>query len=552
MKLRPIIFGAFALMATIALIVGITGVVSTRMLANDSSEIQKLLAESSSVRNVLNAHFIWRQGLTEAALFGSDFTGSLDSGTCALGQWLSSDQVKNIEDAEILSLLHNIQEPHAYIHTHAQDVVDLLAQGNRDEAADLLNKDILPKTQEVINILSSMQSKYGTLRNDMAELTGQHADTMTVVIILVIIFAFIVCVILAWQITGFVIKPLVPLTMFMDKAGSKGDITLGQTDTDIIRKYSVRKDEIGQCINSSARFIKRISDVSDVLETVSNRDLTAELSVLSDNDKMGQSLQRMSKSLNDILGEINSASTQVSTGAKQVADGAQMLAQGSTEQAASIEELSSSIAEIEERTKENTATANKTAKLSETIKENAEKGSRQMDEMITAVDEINGASKNIGKIIKTIDDIAFQTNILALNAAVEAARAGSAGKGFAVVAEEVRNLASKSAEAARDTGDMIQNSMDKAELGSRIAGETAESLKEIVTGINESSELVAEIASASEQQSLGISQINIGIDQVAQVIQQNSATAEESAATSEEMSSQSNLLQQQIAQFRLK
>jgi len=250
--------------------------------------------------------------------------------------------------------------------------------------------------------------------------------------------------------------------------------------------------------------------------------------------------------------EINSSSSQVSSGAKQVADGAQSLAQGATAQASALEELSSSISEITEKTKTNAVTADKTSTLSATIKENAEKGSRQMDEMIAAVGEINEASKNISKIIKTIDDIAFQTNILALNAAVEAARAGQHGKGFAVVAEEVRNLASKSANAAKDTGNMIQNSMETAELGARIAGETAASLKEIVRGINESSQLVAEIAQASEAQSLGISQINVGIDQVAQVVQQNSATAEESAATSEEMSGQSDMLQQLIAQLRLK
>ena len=175
-----------------------------------------------------------------------------------------------------------------------------------------------------------------------------------------------------------------------------------------------------------------------------------------------------------------------------------------------------------------------------------------MDEMTTAVREINQASQSISKVIKVIDDIAFQTNILALNAAVEAARAGQHGKGFAVVAEEVRNLAAKSAEAAKDTGGLIANSMEKAELGARIANDTAASLTEIVTGISESNQLISDIASASEQQADGISVINSSIDQVAQVVQQNSATAQESAAASQQMSGQSDMLQQLISQFKLK
>jgi len=193
-----------------------------------------------------------------------------------------------------------------------------------------------------------------------------------------------------------------------------------------------------------------------------------------------------------------------------------------------------------------------TANLAKTIMDKAEKGNTQMDEMMQAVDDINEASRSIRNIIKTIDDIAFQTNILALNAAVEAARAGSAGKGFAVVAEEVRNLATKSAEAANDTGNLIANSIEKAELGAHIAGETAASLKEIVSGINESNQLIREIARSSEEQAAAISQVNIGIDKVAHVVHDNSSTAEESADTSEKLSMQSSVLQKLMSQFRLR
>ena len=382
--------------------------------------------------------------------------------------------------------------------------------------------------------------------------TQPITNLVMVVIPIAVVILLIAAVLIFMIIRKTISNPLTLLAAFMKKAGSSGDLTLTPQDVDSIGKLSKNPDEIGQAIAGSASFVGHVTHIAGELETVANGDLNIEIKMLSNTDTMGKSMNKMVENLNSMFSEIHASTNQVSVGSKQVADGAQALAQGATEQAASIEELSSSIAEVAERTKDNAVTAGKTSKLSETIKENAEKGSRQMDDMIIAVSEINEASKNIGKIIKTIDDIAFQTNILALNAAVEAARAGQHGKGFAVVAEEVRNLASKSAEAAKDTGAMIQNSMEKAELGASIAGETAASLKEIVSGINESSQLIQEIARSSESQSLGISQINIGIDQVAHVVQQNSATAEESAAASEEMSGQSDMLQQLIARFNLK
>ncbi|MCL2019527.1 MAG: methyl-accepting chemotaxis protein [Oscillospiraceae bacterium] len=346
--------------------------------------------------------------------------------------------------------------------------------------------------------------------------------------------------------------PLIHLTAFMKKASSTGDISLTDEDKQIVGRASKTKDELGQCISASADFVARIAEVSDVLKVTANGDLTANISLLSERDEMGSSLQTMLSSLNSLFGNINDSTEQVSTGSRQIADSAQALASGSTEQAASVEELTATVSDISEKTKQNAVMAGKASELAKTIKQKAEKGNSQMNEMMAAVSEINQASQSINKVIKVIDDIAFQTNILALNAAVEAARAGDAGKGFAVVAEEVRNLAGKSAEAAKDTGSLIVNSIEKAEVGTRIAQETAASLAEIVDGINESSKVVAQIASSSEEQSVAVSQINNGLNQVTLVIQQNSATAEESAAASEHMSSQSNLLEELVRRFKLK
>ena len=386
-----------------------------------------------------------------------------------------------------------------------------------------------------------------------ADQAGDELFMLLLTVIIVVLFlALAIAMFLGVYISRLISKPLNVLSAFMTKAGTTGDISLSEEDMRVIGNYSKLRDEIGQSISASASFVDHVTNIAKELEVISSGDLSSDVRPLSDADTMGKSLKDMTESLNRMFSEINSSTVQVSVGAKQIADGAQSLAQGSTQQAASVEELSASISEISEKTKGNAEMAHKAAELANTIKDNAEKGSRQMSETMMAVNDINQASQSISKVIKVIDDIAFQTNILALNAAVEAARAGQHGKGFAVVAEEVRNLAAKSAEAAKDTGALIADSMEKAVLGTQIAGETSDSLAEIVSGINESSQIVTEIATSSEVQLTDITQINNGIDQVAQVVHQNSATAQESAAASEEMSGQSDMLEKMIGQFKLK
>ncbi|MCL2221846.1 MAG: methyl-accepting chemotaxis protein [Oscillospiraceae bacterium] len=385
----------------------------------------------------------------------------------------------------------------------------------------------------------------------LGEIIAQRT-MVTVIAIIIGVVGLAVAVLIIFRIANGISKPIKIINEYMTMVSKDGDISCTPEEEQTILKNAARGDETGELFTAFHGVIKSLTEVSEDLKEVAAGNLTREITVRSDKDLLNIALNDMVNNLNRMFGDIQASTSQVSTGSKQIADGAQTLAQGSTEQAASVQQLSSSISEIAKKTKDNAQMAEKAASLANDIRSSAEKGSSQMDEMMMAVKDINESSQNIGKVIKSIDDIAFQTNILALNAAVEAARAGQHGKGFAVVAEEVRNLAAKSAEAAKDTESLIADSITKAELGSKIADETSASLSEIVSGIGESSRLVGDIARSSEEQTVGITQINTGIDQVANVVQQNSATAEQSAAASEEMSGQSDMLEQLISQFKLK
>ena len=335
-----------------------------------------------------------------------------------------------------------------------------------------------------------------------------------------------------------------------------GEIGQGNLDAAIdTAKYRGDYSTLVTGINNINKMFKQpMVVVLDVVQKLADGDLTAEMTGNYDGEfqRLQAGLNASMNSLNELITSVKTTIDEVARGAMQVSDASTALSQGATEQAASLEEITSSMGEIASQVKINADNAHQASLLTNEAKSFSERGNREMEQLVTAMNEINVASDNIGKIIRVIDEIAFQTNLLALNAAVEAARAGRHGKGFAVVAEEVRNLAARSATAAKETAELIDNTKKAVDNGIMIVTRTSEALEEIKNGSIKSADIVAEIASSSNEQAQAIAQINEGLAQIDKVTQTNTASAEQSASASEELSGQAALLKEMVARFKLR
>lgn len=549
---------SFAIVIVLAIVVGVVGILGMQQISASDTQMYEMnllaIKAMGEIRENLQQQ---RVNIRSVIIFdvGSDeFNDAINKQSLRTStmETFFSDYEKTINTDDDKASFSQVLDIYKNTYVPLRDKVTDAAKSGDDATAMEYLRQVIPVTSQLVTLFDESYETNVAAADVAQKGTTNLANLMTWVSIIVLVISVIIAMSLGIYIASIIAAPLRFLAKYTGEVAETGNIGLLEVYSAESATHGNRKDEVGDIAKSVNRVLEMIKDQGSVLQRIAHKDLDHYVKLRSDKSTMDLIATDLLNTLNDMLSNMQLSSSQVSSGAKQVADGAQGLAQGSTQQAAAVEQLSASISEVSEKTKENAKMATRAADLGETIKNNAEKGNAQMEQMMQAVKEINDASNSISKVISVIDNIAFQTNILALNAAVEAARAGQHGKGFAVVAEEVRSLASKSADAAKDTSSLIANSMEKAQLGAKIAEETAASLIEIVSGINESGTIVTEIARSSDEQATAISQINNGINQVAQVVQMNSATSEESAAAAEEMSSQSAVLAELAAQFKIR
>ena len=560
LKIRAKVFAAFGMIIVFGIIAFTSLLAGMKGIAGNAQDLyDKPYSASQSAWTI-------RHGLLDSQMVlyrlssvkKTELSSATDEAKKALDQ--DSQEITNaiadlnqkVSSKEEKDSLAKIQTGITDIFKIKEDILSLTAGGKLDEARNMVETSYEPKFQEVKAEMGNLAEHVEADAKGFVTKANESNSHFFIIGIFIMIFTILFCAVTAVFFTRAILKPLKELDLAA-KEMAKGDLKA-------VRYITYQSaDELGGLADSLRITMRNldeyITEISSILLRLSKGDLTVPrdqiTDFLGDFSEIKSSFVTILKSFNNTLGDIHEASVQVDVNSDQVSDAAQMLSQGSTEQATALEQLTGAVTNISEQIRDNADYAQKANSLTGQVQTEVEESNRHMVSMNDAMAEISQSSQEIGKIIKAIEDIAFQTNILALNAAVEAARAGEAGKGFAVVADEVRNLASKSAEASQNTALLIENSVKAVEKGMTIAEQTSYSLNVVRDTMDQVVETVNRITGASEKQAESVERVSDRVNEIASVVHTNSATAEESAAASEELSSQAAYLEQLVERFQL-
>lgn len=534
-----------AALASILLFSGVmtTNIFRIKNMQNENTDVNSLL---HTVQTAETAHYKWSSNLSNAIYAGTEFTGSTDPTTCVLGQWIYGEA--GTEDPDILALRGEIQPLHEELHQSAVHILDLM-KTSPEQAQAYYQNTVLPNLSTLVGLLDQIVET-GTKKSEESALQMQRT-------ILILNASCGVCLLLALlcllSLVQYVLKHIVkPIMLITDKSRPLQD---GQMEFDLDYHAENELGDLSATLQKSMELIhKYVKDLNRIMEQLSygNFDISTASPFIGDFRSIEVALDSLTSTLSKTMANILHAEQQVSGHAEQLSSSSQTLSQGATQQASAVQELYATLEELSRNAERNVGTAHEAQENARLTGEQVSISSQQMEEMVQAMNDISESSKQIGNIIATIENIAFQTNILALNAAVEAARAGEAGKGFAVVSDEVRNLAAKSDEAAKATKNLIENSIQTTARGTEIVGRVSLSLKKTLDLVEQSNEAIHTIADAIQGEASSISQVTEGIGQISTVVQSNSASSEESAAVSAELFDQVHILEAQTEKFKLK
>ncbi len=541
------IFKGYFLFSGIVLFLVVISILMMAEIRREYEEVAAYQDHQEEAQSVIAAHYKWLEQLSESITTGTEFTGSLDPETCALGTWLNGDGAGLMNDPVIAESLNAITGPHEDIHLQASQLTEL-SLSNKDAAYRRYTYEFKPKIETIGEGLDAISSRLQETADSTKERARNIALITQVLLLLAGMGAVVISLLAGRRISKKISEPILKMSDWLEEI-STGIDNLNVEKEEIAEGSTT---EINRMMKSFQIMVNATRENSDVIEQIANGDFTVDSRVRSEGDRLGKSLSYLVRQNNNAFSQLSQISESVAGEAANISTASQALADSCSTQASAVEELSGYAKDANDLAVQNVERSSHAFEEIESMEQAVQGGKEHMITLGDAVSDINISSERVATVMKSIDDIAFQTNILALNAAVEAARAGTAGKGFAVVADEVRNLASKSAEAAEQSRGIIETMIQKSMQGNKLADEANQTFDEIVSKSTRITQTMKEIASASRNQQEHINKIDDEITRISAVVTQNAASSEETTAATQQLLRDAEKIRSEIRRFKIK